>query len=67
MQSRNLLFQAWNTDFLKKIYSNSQVINMIYGTRVTVSETTKGSGGSSPKEMLSGVFCCACKAVSMQL
>ena len=54
------------TDFFK-IYSISQVINMIYGAGVTVSETTKGSGGSSPKEMLSGVFCCACNAVSMQL
>lgn len=64
----NLLFQASlsHTDFFK-IYSISQVINMIYGARVTVSETTKGSGGSSPKEMLSGVFCCACNAVSMQL
>lgn len=50
-----------------KIYSISQVINMIYGAEMTVSETTKRSGGSSPKEMLSGVFCCACNAVSMQL
>ena len=64
----NLLFQASlpQTDFFK-IYSISQVINMIYGAGVTVSETTKGSGGSSLKEMLSGVFCCACNAVSMQL
>lgn len=66
LQCGNLLFQDPQTDFFK-IYSISQVINMIYGAGVTVSETTKGSGGSSPKEMLSGVFCCACNAVSMQL
>lgn len=53
--------------FFLKIYSISQVINMIYGAGMTVSETTKRLGGSSPKEMLSGVFCCACNAVSMQL
>lgn len=66
LQCGNLLFQDPQTDFFK-IYSISQVINMIYGAGVTVSETTKGSGSSSPKEMLSGVFCCACNAVSMQL
>lgn len=66
-QCGNLLFQASQSDFFSKIYSISQVINMIYGAGVTVSETTKGSGCSSPKEMLSGVFCCACNAVSMQL
>lgn len=68
LQCGNLLLRASLTpaDFLE-IYSISQVINMIYGSGVTVSETTKGSGFSSPKEMLSGVFCCACNAVSMQL
>lgn len=66
LQCGNLLSRASQSDFFK-IYSISQVINMIYGAGVTVSETTKGSGGSSPKEMLSGVFCCACSAVSMQL
>lgn len=54
------------TEWLFKIYSISQVINMIYGSGVTVRDN-KGVGGSSPKEMLSGVFCCACNAVSMQL